>query len=97
MAPSGDSESESPERRLVLSILSSINVLNSIGASSGCKRAGTQKSFDSSSSDTAGGEGGELADWNEGRSGSALLTPIDILRMACRLLNSWARPAGLFS
>ncbi|KAG9379980.1 hypothetical protein A1F94_008875 [Pyrenophora tritici-repentis] len=97
-APSGDSDSASPERRLVRSILSSMNVLNSMGASSGCSRAGTQNSFDaSSSSDMAGGDGGELADLNEGRSGSALLTPMDILRIACRLLSSCARPAGLDS
>lgn len=97
-ALSGDNESESPDLRLIVFTFSSMKVLNSLGASSGCSRAGTQNNLEgSSSSAMAGGEGGPLFDLNEGRSGSALLTPMDILRIACRLLSSWARPAGLDS
>ena len=82
----------------MVSTFSSMKVLNSLGASSGCKRAGTQKSLEgSSSSEKCCGGAGTLKDWKEGRSGSAVLTSMDMRRIACRLLSSWARPAGLDS
>jgi hypothetical protein len=99
--PSGDNVSESPERRLILSTFSSINVLNSLGASSGCRRAGTQNSFEASCSSSFSekfcGALGRPNLLNDGRSGSEVFTSIDMRRIACRLLNSCANPAGLDS
>lgn len=84
--PSGDKESESPERRLILSTFSSINVLNSLGASSGCRRAGTQKSFEVSGSSSLSGESWGAVDrpnlLKDGRSGSDVFTSIDMRRIA---------------
>jgi hypothetical protein len=96
---SGDNESSEPDLRLTLSTFSSMNVLNSFGANSGCSLAGTQNNFDGSSSSVklAGATDGTLnPEAKEGRSGSEA-TSIDIRRIACRLLNSCATAAGLDS
>lgn len=52
---------------------------------------------ESSSSSWEGAMGGMKFDENEGRSGSEALTSMDMRRMACRLLISWATAAGLDS
>jgi len=83
-------DERSPDRRLICSALLSKKVLNSLGANSGCSLAGTQKSVEASSSDDVGeGTVGVAAGVRDGRSGSpAACTSMDILRSACRLLNS---------
>jgi hypothetical protein len=89
----------SPDLRLICSALLSKNVLNSLGANSGCNRAGTQNNLDESSS-LESGEGalGMLAALICGKSGSsAAPTCMDIRLSACRLLSSCASPAGLDS
>jgi hypothetical protein len=83
------------------SALLSRNDLNSFGASSGCKLAGTQNNRDASFS-SAEGEGGrdgiEKLLPKEGRSGSpAAATSIDMRRIAARLFSSWTTAAGLDS
>ena len=92
-------EDKSPDLLLICSALLSRNVLNSVGASSGCSLAGTQNNLEESSSDAVGeGAFGIAAGFNVGRSGSpAAWTSIDILRNACRLLSSCATAAGLVS
>lgn len=89
----------SPDLRLICSALPSRNVLNSFGANSGCKRAGTQNNREESSSlEVEDGAFGIPAALSCGKSGSsAAPTFIDILLKACRLLNSCASPAGLDS
>ncbi|KAI7340978.1 hypothetical protein KC340_g139 [Hortaea werneckii] len=89
--PSTDKLSLSPLRRLILSTRSSMNVLNSFGASSGWSEAGTQKSRDASSSSSPSwvlGATDGTTPPKEGRSGSALSTFMLIRRIACRLLSS---------
>jgi len=80
----------SPDRLFICSALPSRNVLNSFGASSGCNLAGTQNNLAESSSEAVGdGALGIAAGFRVGKSGSpAACTSIDILRRACRLLNS---------
>lgn len=89
----------SPDRLLICSALLSKNVLNSLGASSGCSRAGTQNNLEESSSlDVEDGALGIPAALSCGRSGSSVAPMcIDILRSACKLLSSCAMPAGLDS
>lgn len=89
----------SPDRLRICSALLSRNVLNSFGASSGCRRAGTQNNREASSSlELAEGASGIPAALSCGKSGSSVApTCIDILLKACRLLSSWASPAGLDS
>jgi hypothetical protein len=96
--PSGVKLSASPDLLRILSTRSSMNVLNSFGASSGCNLAGTQNNLEASfsSSDPFGATVG-ITPPKEGRSGSAVSTFIDIRRMACKLLNSCATAAGLDS
>lgn len=96
----GDANAESsPDLLLICSALLSKNDLNSFGANSGWRRAGTQKSREASSS-LACEEGalGIPAALSCGKSGSSVApTLIDIRLRACRLLNSCATAAGLDS
>jgi hypothetical protein len=83
----------SPDLLFICSVLLSRKLLNSVGASSGCRRAGTQNNRDESSSlaDDEGilGRAAAFRDGREGRSGSpAAPTSIDMRRKACRLLSS---------
>lgn len=83
--PSGASCCPSSDNLFIFSTLSSMNVLNSFGASSGCNRAGTQNSLEGSSSSESceGGRAGiPKPGPKEGRSGSAVSTFIDMRRMA---------------
>lgn len=91
--PEDPTESESPlsDDLFMVLTLSWMNVLNSFGASSGCKRAGTQNNLDGSSSSASadGATGGTpKLEPKLGRSGSMELTSIDMRLIACRLLNS---------
>jgi len=93
---SGESASWPREERFMVLTLSWMNVSKAFGASSGWTLAGTQNSRDGSSS-SASCDGATVGtvqpELKEGRSGSAACTSIDILRMACRLLSSWATAA----
>jgi hypothetical protein len=99
--PSGDRDEYSPDRRFMVCTRFSKNLLNSIGASSGCTFAGTQNSLEGSSSSSppvGATVGMSETPWNDGRSGSLVLpTSIDIRRKACKLLSSWATAAGVDS
>jgi hypothetical protein len=95
-----EKEESSPDLLRICSALLSRKDLNSLGASSGWRRAGTQNNLDESSSlsDDDGAMPGIPAGLREGRSGSpAAATSMDILLRACKLLNSWATAAGLDS
>jgi hypothetical protein len=89
----------SPDLLLICSALLSRKVLNSLGANSGCRLAGTQNNLEVSSSlAVEDGALGIPAAFSCGKSGSsAAPTIMDILLNACRLLSSWANPAGLDS
>jgi hypothetical protein len=96
----GDANAESsPDLLLICSALLSKNDLNSFGANSGCRRAGTQKSREASSSlECDEGALGMPAALSCGRSGSSVApTLIDMRLRACRLLSSCATAAGLDS
>lgn len=98
--PSADKE-PSPDLRLIEFTLLSMKVLNSVGANSGCIRAGTQnnRALSSPSAFPLGGAlGMPKLELKEGRSGSpAVFAFIDMRRSACKLLNSWATASGFDS
>lgn len=96
-SPSADMN-ESPDLRLIDCTRFSKKDLNSVGASSGWTRAGTQSSLEGSfSSSSPLGAIIGMADRDMGGISGSMLFPtsIDSLLKACKLLSSWAMSLGL--